>query len=336
MDLSELASVLVDGNLTISDDEHTSFRESKSNGLENAGDADIILVGAPFDAGTNKRYGTHEGPMAIRSGFGGFRSFSLELGVDIHEHLKVTDIGNIDVTDWRDYADTFSKLDSVLAWAYGEGKIPITMGGDHSLAYRTIRSFAAASDEPIGLIWVDNHFDCWPPFHGDPYFCGCPLRQVILDEPKVDASRVVHVGARGFSNSAVSARNAFELGFRWISAEEFRRVGVEAVVQECLGIAFDGSERVYMTVDIDVADVTVAPGTQSPRPGGLASWDLMPFVRLLSLAGVSGIDLVEVATKPDVQEFSALLGAELILEFIGGQAARRARGIEALGSAALT
>ncbi|MDQ4144831.1 MAG: agmatinase family protein [Actinomycetota bacterium] len=324
MNHDDLSRVLVDGSLTISDDEHTSFRDSTPRGLASVDDADVVIVGAPFDVGTNKRYGTNEGPMAVRRGLSGLRSFSLELGVDIHEELKVVDIGNIDVTDFHGYEDTFRKLDGVLSWAYGAGKLPVVLGGDHSLAYRTIRSFAAAAEDPIGVIWIDNHFDCWPPFHGDPYFCGCPLRQVILDEPRVDASRVVHIGARGFSNSAVSARNAFELGFRWISCEEFRGLGVDAVVEECLAIAFKDVERVYMTVDIDVADVSFAPGTQTPRPGGLASWDLMSLVRKLSLAGCSGFDLVEVASKPDVEDFTALLGAEVVLEFLGGQAARAA------------
>jgi agmatinase len=273
--------------------------------------------------------------MCIRKAFAGFRSFSLELGIDILEHLKVADIGNVNVTDWRDYADTFDKLQKLLGWTYGASKLPIVMGGDHSLGYPTVRSFAAAAGESIGLIWVDNHFDCWAPFYGDPYFCGCPLRQVILDEPRLDPSRVVHIGARGFSNSAASARNAFELGFRWISAEEFRRRGVEAVAAEAISVAFAGTDHVYLSVDVDVADVTFAPGTQSPRPGGLASWELMPLVRTFALAGCGGCDVVEVASVPDVADFTALLAAELILEFLGGRAGRMAASISALGQPAL-
>jgi agmatinase len=321
--------------LSVIDDQHASFRELCPLGVEAAADAEAILVGVPFDVGTNKRFGTYEGPMRIREAFSGFRSFSLELGLDILEHLRVADIGNINVSDWRDYADTFAKLDAVLSWSYAASKLPVVMGGDHSLAYRTIRSFAAAAASDIGLIWIDNHFDCWAPFQGDPFFCGCPLRQSILDEPRLDPSRVVHIGARGFSNSAASARNAFELGFRWISAEELRRRGVDDVVAEALSIAFAGTGRVYLSVDVDVADVTFAPGTQSPRPGGLASWELMPMVRALGLAGCGGLDVVEVASAPDIANFTALLAAELILEFLGGLAARRAAGIEYVGSQAL-
>jgi formimidoylglutamase len=319
-----LRDALVDESLVVSDTEHTSFRQLCGKGLDAAADADVVIVGVPLDAGTTQHVGTNEGPMAIRQALGGFRTFSLELGIDILEHISVADVGNIDATDWREHADLFAKLDRVLAWTYGAGKTPVVLGGDHSLAYQTVRSFAAAADGPIGLVWVDNHFDCWPPFHGYAYHSGCPLRQLLLDEPKLDPSRVIHVGARGFSNSTTSARNAFELGFRWISAEEFRRRGVLDVVDECIEVALDGTDRAYLTLDVDVADATVAPGTQTPRPGGLFSGDLMQLVRNLSLRGCSAFEVVEVAPGADVRGETALLGAALVMEYLAGEAARSA------------
>jgi agmatinase len=323
---AELAGILVDEELTANEPVHASFREKRRRGLGAAAEADVVIFGVPFDAGTYKRFGVQEGPMGIRRALEGFRTYSIELGVDFDEVLTVADIGNLDVQNWNSYTDTFENIGRVIRSVLVDGRMPIMLGGDHSISYPAIRAFAEHHAKPVGLIWLDNHYDTMEPFRGDPLFCGCPLRNVITSRPElVRPQNVVHIGSRGFGNSASSARNARELGFHIITIAEMEEIGVAATMQRAVDLATDGTEAFYVTVDIDSADVLYAPATQSPRPGGFTSRELMTLVREASLGGAAAVDVVEVAPAIDPGGVTALLAAECVLEAIGGAAARKVR-----------
>jgi agmatinase len=325
MRYAELAGLLVDEELTAAEPHHASFRETRLRGVDKAGEADVVIFGVPFDAGTYKRFGVQEGPMGIRRALEGFRTYSIELGIDFEDILSVADIGNLDVQNWNDYADTFENIGRVLKTVLSQGQLPIMLGGDHSISYPAIRAFAEHHDAPVGLIWIDNHYDTMEPFRGDPYFCGCPLRNVITSLPDlVRPANVVHIGSRGYGNSASSARNARDLGFHIVPMSEVDAHGPAEVIKRAVELASDGTTAFYVTVDIDSADVLYAPATQSPRPGGLTSRELMTLVREASLGGATAFDVVEVAPAIDPGGVTALLAAECVLEAIGGFAARRA------------
>jgi len=319
----ELAGLLVDEELTANEPLHASFREKRRRGLDAAAEADVVMFGVPFDAGTYKRFGVQEGPMGIRRALEGFRTYSIELGIDFDDVLTVADIGNLDVQDWNSYTDTFENIGRVMRTLLADGRMPIMLGGDHSISYPAIRAFAEHHAKPIGLIWLDNHYDTMEPFRGDPLFCGCPLRNVITSLPELVRPRnVVHIGSRGFGNSASSARNARELGFHILTIGEMEERGVAATMRHAVELATDGTEAFYVTVDIDSADALYAPATQSPRPGGFTSRELMTLVREASLGGAAAADVVEVAPAIDLGGVTALLAAECVLEVIGGRAAR--------------
>jgi agmatinase len=324
MSYAELKRFLVDEELTADEPLHASFREKRLRGVEAAAGADAVIFGVPFDAGTYKRFGVQEGPMGIRRALEGFRTYSIELGIDFQDVLTVADIGNIAVQDWNDYGETFEHIASVMTTLLAHEQMPIMLGGDHSISYPAIRAFAEHHGEPVGVIWIDNHYDTMEPFRGDPLFCGCPLRNVLTSlGGLVRPENVVHIGSRGYGNSASSARNARELGFHIVRMTEVDAHGAAEIMRRAVERASDGTKAFYVTVDIDSADVLYAPATQSPRPGGFTSRELMTLVREASVGGAAAVDVVEVAPAIDPGGVTALLAAECVLEAIGGLAARR-------------
>lgn len=327
MPSEELRNLLVDDELTAIEPLHASFREKRGRGIDDLDEADAVIFGVPFDAGTYKRFGVYEGPIGIRRALEGFRTYSIELGIDFLELIKVTDIGNVAVQNWNSYDGTFDGIAKVIRAVLGNGAFPLMLGGDHSVTYPAVRAFAEHHGEPVGLIWIDNHYDTMPPFRDDPYFCGCPLRHVITSLPElVRPENIVHIGSRGYGNSATSARNAAELGFHIITMSEVDRMGAAATMETALGLVRDSTASFYVTVDIDSADALYAPATQSPRPGGLTSRELMTLVREASLGGAGALDVVEVAPAIDPGGITSLLAAELVLEALGGYAARKRDG----------
>lgn len=323
MSFTELQEIMVSPQTVSQDERHLSF----PNYLVEPEAADVVLFGAPFDAGTQRHVGTNEGPIGIRKGLSFFRNWNAELGFAFTDYIKTADIGNIDML-WYDYEYTFKHVDRVIRTVLDGGKVPIMLGGDHSLTYRAIKSVLETTGKKLGLIWLDNHLDTMTDYHGDTYHCGTPLHHLLTEFPnQINPKNVVHLGARGFQLGKTAWEHAKELGFHFITAQDIRFNGVQGAVEKALALASDGVDAIYMTLDIDVADGTVAPGTQCNNPGGLDAIELMYIIREVAKKGVIGFDVMEVAPKADVAELTIQLGACAVLECISGLAWRKKEGL---------
>jgi agmatinase len=321
--LAPLASLLVPSDRSAEETVHVSFADRRLTALSDADRADVVIFGVPFDGGTHTHVGTDQGPMGVRKAFPLFRTYSADLGFDFADVISVADIGNVAINEWRSYDEMLHGVDSLVSAITRARKVPIMIGGDHSIAYPAVKAFAGATDSPIGLIWIDNHFDAWPPYRGDPLHCGCPLAHLVDSIPdRLSSRNIVHIGSRGYGNSAVSARQVAEMGVRVVPVSEVERSGAIKVAQRAMEVASEGTGAVYVSVDLDAADLVFAPGTQSSRPGGLTARELMTLVRECALRGARAFDVVECAPQADVAGATAALAAELVLEAIGGVAAR--------------
>jgi len=318
-----LAPLLVPGDRGAEETVHISFAARRLNTLADATKADIVIFGVPFDGGTHTHVGTDKGPMGVREAFSLFRTYSADLGFDFADVVSVADVGNVAINEWRRYDEMLGGVTALVSAITTAEKVPIMIGGDHSIAYPAVKAFAETTDSPIGLVWIDNHFDAWPPFRGDPLHCGCPLAHLVKSLPEHLAARnVVHIGSRGYGNSAVSARQVAELGVNVVPVSEVERSGAIEVSRRAMELAWDGTAAVYVSMDLDAADLVYAPGTQSSRPGGLTAREMMTLARECALRGARGFDVVECAPQADVSGATAALAAELVLEAIGGVAAR--------------
>ena len=318
-----LSEVLVGRDQIARETVHLSFADVLGQGLEAAEDAKVVIFGVPSDTGTWTHVGTHLGPMGIRKAFVSFRPYSIELDFDFTHRLTVADIGNVGVDDWKSYDETFRRIDLVMKWLLERNKVPIMLGGDDSINIQAARTFVKHHTGNVGAIWFDDHYDSMEPFRGDPNYCGCPLRDLIVNSGgQVRPENVVLIGPRGHGNSYVVSRIVKELGYHVIPMTEVDELGSKAVIEKAVKLATSGTDSFYVNLDIDVLDYVYGPGCAGPRPGGMTSRELMTMVRGAAMGGAGAIGIVEVAPLADVSGATAMTAAECVLEMISGVASR--------------
>jgi agmatinase len=205
------------------------------------------------------------------------------------------------------------------------GAIPIVLGGDHSITYP---SAAAVSRRvwpgSVGVIHFDAHADTGADQWGNLYAHGQPMRRLI-EEGWVAGRNFVQVGLRGYWPDRETFAWMRQQGFRWHPMVEIEDRGAEAVVADAIAEALDGPDRIYLSVDIDVVDPGMAPGTGTPESGGLLARELLRAVRhIVGAVELAGMDVVEVSPPYDTSEITAILAHRVVMEAIAALAAKRA------------
>jgi agmatinase len=282
--------------------------------------ADVTVVGLPFDGGVNRRPGARYGPRAIRQASEHVRAHPLP-GQPLWgplQTLRVIDYGDLDVSSpYIDYA--IARIEELMTPIYAAGVIPIALGGDHTTSLPLLRA-AAKTHGPLSLVHFDAHPDFWKPDDpARPYHHGTPFR-LAADEGLIRVGESVQVGIRG-SVSAAIVDEVRAAGMHLLTADEFYDLGVRGTLAEIHRIV---RPPVYVSLDIDCADPAYAPGTGTPEVAGLTSRELIALVRGLRGLPVVGYDIVEVSPPFDSSEITALLAANLVLEFLELIATQRA------------
>ena len=271
---------------------------------------DVAIFGVPYDSATTFRAGARHAPAAIRAISGLLREYHPWWKVSPFEALRVGDLGDVPVVPAY-IEETMRVIQDWAAGVLDAGAFPLAMGGDHSIVLPLLRA-AAAKHGPVSLLQFDSHPDTWPTQYGRPYGHGTPIRRAA-DEGLIDFSASVQVGIRGSVDAANDLDDARALGLRLISMDEASELGVAGVVS-VLRNALRGP--VYVTLDIDAADPSCAPGTGTPEVGGFTAREMLQLVRGLRGLPIVGFDLVEVCPAHDAGEITALLAANLMYEMI--------------------
>ena len=288
---------------------------------------DVAIVGAPLDDMVSHRPGARFGPRAIREAQYTSGSInSLQLDIEPFEHLVVVDAGDANVVPTlptRGHAMIFRKVREVAA----SGAIPIVLGGDHSITWPSVSAIAEVrAPASVGIVHFDAHADTAPDFYGQLAGHGQPMRRLI-ESGAVAGRNFVQVGLRGYWPSAEVMAWMREQGLRWHLMTEIEARGAEAVVADAIAEALDGPDAIYLSVDIDVVDPGLAPGTGTPEPGGMLSRELLRAVRqIVGQVTLAGMDIVEVAPLYDWAESTAMIANRVALEAISALAVKRAGG----------
>ncbi|HSJ89418.1 MAG TPA: agmatinase [Anaerolineales bacterium] len=274
-------------------------------------DVDVAILGVPFDSGTSYRTGTRLGPRKIREASLMIWGHNSTLNVTPLKKLNTVDYGDVSVIP-TSIEHTMTAITSMASEIIGRGTILITLGGDHSIALPLLRAHAKKYG-PVSVVHVDAHIDTWEAeFEAIPYSHGTPFRHA-LQEGLIRQGEYVQIGIRG----PVSGENDYEenqlLGARMIGMHEVMNKGVSEILKEV-------HERlkgpVYVTVDIDSADPSCAPGTGTPEVGGLSSYQLLQLVRGLHGLNLIGFDLVEVSPPFDHGDITSILAANIVFEYL--------------------
>ena len=288
--------------------------------------ADIAIVGAPYDEGTSARPGARFGPMAIRTAHvtaGSPWAWSLQTEASPFDVLTVVDAGDAPIVPGRPERSLRVIHEKVRRVARA-GAIPVVLGGDHSITYPSAAAVARVHDPArVGIVHFDAHADTAMDQWGSLIGHGQPMRRLI-EEGWIAGPNFVQVGLRGYWPD----RETFEWmrvqGLRWHTQVEMEERGVEAVIDEAIAQALDGPDRIYLSVDIDVVDPGMAPGTGTPESGGMLGRELLRAVRRIAGAvDLAGMDVVEVSPPYDHAEITAMLAVNVVMEAISALAARR-------------
>jgi agmatinase len=288
----------------------------------NAIDADVAVLGIPYDMGTQYRSGARFGPRAIREastlfsfGHGGaydHEDNTVYLSLD---RVRIVDVGDTDIIH-TDTAASHANAEKAVRKILASGALPIMLGGDHAINIPCIRAFSEHG--PIHVVQIDAHLDFVDIRHGVREGHGNPMRRAA-EQPHVTG-----LSQFGIRNVSSTAREGYDdaraRGSTILSVRQARRLGTEGVLA-----TIPACVRYYVTIDIDGFDPSIAPGTGTPSHGGFLYYEVIELLKgLVERGEVVGVDLVEVAPAYDLSGITAFLAAQVLLNFLGYIFAERA------------
>src|SRR3989454_9540730 len=260
----------------------------------------IALFGVPYDRTCSFRGGSRFGPRAIREASYNFETYMMDHQRDLRD-VAVADLG-----DTPTFGASTKMVDGVTHMAADVvrgGKIPIVIGGEHSLAPAVVRAFP----KDVGVIGIDAHLDFRDSYLSDRWSHACSARRIA---DHVGVEHVVYIGVRSYSRE--EREDLERLGLTYVSVFDVHERGIGAAVDRALKAIH--RDKVYLTIDIDGVDPAFAPAVGNPEPFGLAPLQVKKVIGMLA-PGLVGMDLNEVSPAWDFGQ-TALLGARLIREAI--------------------
>ena len=276
--------------------------------------ADVAVLGAPFDGGTQYRPGARFGPRAVREASTLF-SFG-HAGAYDHEDdatylpasVRIVDMGDADIIH-TDTDGSHAGIEAGVRAALKAGALPVTIGGDHSINIPCINAFDDQGD--IHILQIDAHLDFVDERHGVRNGHGNPMRRAA-EKPYVTG--LTQLGIRNVSSTAKEGyTDARAMGSDILSVRQCRDIGPEGLAQR-----IPAKSRVYITIDIDAFCPSIAPGTGTPSHGGFLYYDVLELLQQVAKHHeIAGIDLVEVAPDYDPTGSTGILAAQVLLNLLG-------------------
>ena len=274
-----------------------------NSSVEKISEADIVILGVPDESKSHaRRKGTSKGPDIIRIAFNESNFFERNSKIipissmqGNTNNKRIFDYGNI---KRRDLYEVIYKLVS-------NKKIPIIIGGDHSLTTISLRAINDFYGK-VGLVYFDAHPDfvsSTTDYYGS----------VLTDSSDcINFDNSLLVGIRSAEQEELT--NANKIGLEVITPINIVEQGILKVANRIKNKLFD--RKCYVSIDLDCIDPAFAPGVSVPSPSGLSSIDLVYLVKLASSLGIVGLDIVEFTPDFDINNMTASLAARILLESI--------------------
>ena len=277
-------------------------------------DADACILGAPFDFGTQWRAGARFGPRGVREASTLF-SFG-HAGAYDHEDdrtylpgdVRIVDIGDADIVH-TDTETSHANIEAGVRAILKAGALPVVIGGDHSINIPCIRAYD--DQKPFHILQIDAHLDFVDVRHGVRHGHGNPMRRAAERD---HVTGLTQVGIRNVSSTAKEGYEAARrMGSDILSVRQARALGPDGVAKR-----IPKGTPVYVTLDIDAFCPSIAPGTGTPSHGGFLYYEVLELLQQVARAHeVVGFDLVEVAPDYDPTGSTAILAAQITLNFLG-------------------
>lgn len=285
-----------------------------------AGEVDVAIVGAPLDMGTYYR-GQRFGPQAMRNGYYGGGN-DMATMINPSKVLSIVDYGDIAIDNMSTEISVHHVRERVAEIAK-TGAVPFIIGGDHSLEYPDIAGLADVHGKgSFGVVHFDSHFDAGK---GQAHYIthGQPVYRAIK-EGHVKAENFIQVGLRGPWPGAWGFEWMRNNGMRYHTMAEIEKKGWKEVMEAALREAREGTEKLFISFDVDVLDPAFVPGTGTPVPGGLTMREAIPIVRALCAESqMIGFEVVELDPLLDNTYRSALNANYIMHACLTGIAMRK-------------
>lgn len=270
--------------------------------------ARVVVLPVPLERTTSYVPGTRFGPREILLASTQVELFDEELGVDVHG-IGICTLPEMEFPD-GDLAACLGRVRRVVGEIVGRGKLPVVLGGEHSITPAVVGALVARH-AGLSVLQIDAHADLRDQYQGSPHSHACAMRRTLELAP------AVQVGIRALSEEEHAAAGALptRIFYDWNMRDDPR--WVDAVV-DALG------EEVYITIDVDGLDPGLVPATGTPEPGGLTWRETLGLLRaVFARRHVVGWDLVELC--PNGQHASTFLCARLIYKMLVYRFARERR-----------
>lgn len=277
---------------------------------------DVALFGVPFDGGSSFRPGSRFAPAEVRRVSALGRAYNMNRQVNAFGALACADVGDCP-TSPTSIERSHAQIEAFASAVIAAGKRTLAVGGDHSTTLPLLRAWRKALGAPLALIHFDAHFDTYPPAWDCPIHHGAFLRNAV-EEGLVDPKRTVQIGIRGPLAGADDLAFIHQHGLRFLTVEDIR----ERPFAEIAGLLqADGPS--YLTFDVDCLDPAFAPGTGTPVPGGLTTYEAQKLLRAIKVEQLLGADVMEVSPPYDSSDITCLAAVDVLFEAIclmGGSA----------------
>ena len=312
-----------------------SFFRSPGIEIDKIPEGLAVVAGVPIDNGIpTGRAGARYGPRAIREA-----SISSRVGFEvapdaIRIHVDTGDAMRLkaepqvaDIGDFNIYpTDLMKTTESVIAGmteVVKRGGFPVVLGGDHYVTYPSFTGFAKGIAErtpnaKIGYIHLDSHTDFRDETGeiGGRYTHGTMVRR-ISENPMVSYKNLAWVGLNGYGLNVDQYRLRRQHHLKMTTSRDVRESGIEQIMRDAMEVASDGTDAVYVSVDIDVVDASESPGTGSPEFEGIQAREFLQAMGMLSeYKDLSAFDLCEVAPEWDHSGRTVMLAARGVVSVL--------------------
>lgn len=284
---------------------------------------DAVLFGVPLSRSSISASGASEFPEAFRRSWKSFSTYNIDLDTDLSS-LKICDLGDVamSVTNIGQCHENIYLSMKGIQELYPKS-LYIAIGGDHSITAMLVKGLNEKNPErKIGILQFDTHLDLRD-LKTDGPTNGTPIRNLI-EQGIIEGKHVYNIGPHGFFNTKSLVEYAKEKGVHVISLGKARKQGIPATVQDSLDKLAKEVDIIYLTCDMDVLDISHAPGVPASTPGGMYSFELF---EALEVAGahkkVKAMDIVCLDPLRDFsQQTTVKAGTHAFLSFLSGYAQR--------------
>ncbi len=284
---------------------------------------DVSILGVPLSRSSISASAASETPDAFRRTWKSFGTYNLDYDVDLSS-LNVIDLGDVrqHVTDISICHKNIREAMCTMQTTHPK-ILPISIGGDHSITAMLVKGWKDAhSQERIGILQLDTHFDLRDLQDFGPTN-GTPIRNLI-ESNVIRGEDVYNIGLHGFFNARSLKEYADKVNLNYITLQQARKRGIETVITEALAKLSEKVDTIYLTVDMDVLDISFGPGVPAATPGGMYTHELFEAVYLAGChKKVKAMDIVCLDPYKDVADATIKAGVHVMMSFLTGFAGRK-------------